>query len=403
MLKRELWVAAGLATLVFALLTVWTHYPFLVDDYRYLWKARLPGFSPLTFDYLLVQRPLSALLDYLTFASGVLENGKWLVWVYYFLHSLGVLLIFQYVLNEKIASRTFVIIGTIICLFPGWYEVTLLPLDLPYGLGVLFLGLALWAECAWVQTLLYTLCFFTFESYFMPALALAALRRFRKPAPLLIAIAIYFLTQRLLIARLGIQPKYGPSLANAAAMAKMYFELLYFQSFYKVSWISTAVELGALAWASIELVRKDPGWRQRLAILILLPCVAAAHTLVMSYYAPRAIHGALVLRAVCAGVILAAFARTCPLKWAPAFLVLLAYLGQHGVIVHNRIHNREVMDAKQAEIENELRTCTSPCRISLQGVENELVWDWYMVPGFHAPFVYWIKERMGIQKDVVAD
>lgn len=467
---------AGTSTLLFWLLTFKTGYPYLVEDYLITWKSYLPSFSLHDFLFLFAQRPLPSFINYLFYKFHIFEKTKLPFFFYFFLHSLGVIWIFRYFLyrftfpskhsakssspvgqyyfqnwstrtkgqdgptagrvghgcpsnsGNNIApldcSRSLFWITITLCLYPCWFEINLMALNLPYGLGTSFLALLLFQKNNYLRFFLLLLSFTCLETYILPALALLLLDSyFEHPhsqehnsekhktwkaygvntALWGLALLTYLALEKGL--SFYFTPptyKFGLTLQNILSQMALYTQLLWFQSFYKVNWISTILELSVVFGISAYLLKNK---KSRLLIFLLftVPLFSTAHSFLMVYYAPRAIHGAMVLKAVLIGVLLVEFLYTYPKKYLPQLAVLAlfsAYVGHYGIVVSHRSYNHALMNTREAQITQELLQCQSPCTIDARHLSSDLKGDWYINYSFRDAFVMCIKERNGIKKEV---
>jgi hypothetical protein len=182
-------------------------------------------------------------------------------------------------------------------------------------------------------------------------------------------------------------------------------KLLWTLHFYKVNWVSTGLEWGAIVWMSILLVCERRRLAVPVAFLLLIPLLGAAHCLVFHNFAPRAIHGAMVLKVALTGLLLAEVLvlqkenqRDRMKWWIPLSLMICAYMGHHALIANWRGQNSRVLEAKFEAIEQEIRTCQEPCVIHAENLSDLPKWDWMMVPGYHEVVVQWLALRNHIHK-----
>lgn len=427
--SRRSLLPAALATVLFGLCTFWTHYPFLVDDYVFVWKSYLPNFNLLVFDNLLVQRPLASLQSYLWFKFHIFERSKVLFYVYYFFHALGVIGIFHWLisclgsdrLKRDLFNPGIIAIATVIALYPSWFELTLMALDLPFSFGVFLLALALHSKKGWIRAVLLLLCFESLEAYLFPALGLLLLpelakypktdkkglfvRCCRVSISWMIAVFAFFIIQSILNKVIH-HRNYSMSfnLSQMISSAGVFLNLLCIQQFYKVNWVSTFLEWVTICSVCVVLIHKNFTNLRLIIFSIALPLFGAIHSLLLnSYYAPRAIHGAMVLRVAFIGLLLAEYfvsVRTRLLKIAPVVLIGLAYLGHQALITYSRGINARIIEKKILFIENEIKTCVSPCIIHAEHLGDDLRWDWIMHPIYHEVVVKWIMLRNKIDKKV---
>ena len=285
-MTRLLVFSAWVATFVFALLTFWTGYPFLVDDYGFIFQSYLADFNLLSFSYMLTQRPVAVLQSYFCYRYHVFENTKILFWIYYFFHSLGVLGIFNWLLthlgspalraayftNQPDASAKkwqlivpATVIATTIALYPNWYEINLMALDLPYGFGVPLLAAALYCSRQWLRILFFTLSFLSLETYIFPAYVLLLLpelaklpgikgKKFisnglRASVPWFIALGSFLIVEKT-IGNFTHAISYSISLKSLnLSMLGPTIKLLWTLHFYKINWVSTVLE-----WTALSLI-----------------------------------------------------------------------------------------------------------------------------------------------------
>jgi hypothetical protein len=419
-MKKNL-LLAMVATLIFWMLTFRTGYPFLADDHRYLVLSYRPDFGLRDFIYMLSRRPLSTVVSFIGFKYHLFEKTKLLFPLFFFLHSLGVIGIFRYCLDllgsDEIKRFEWPVTGLAVlaCLYPCWFEINLMALDLSWGLGVPLLALSLHSKKAWARWLYLFASFLCLETYFLPALALFILEatvhglsKERLKRNFFIwgsALALYLVIQKALTAQIA-STEYGINFHPASVVQQglLYFRLLWTQSFYKTNWVSTALEILTVAGVSAWMIAHDRKHWKLVVLVFAVPVFSAGHSVIMSYYAPRAIHGAMVLKAVLIALLLAEFARQYRGRIVPAAaaaLIAAAYVGHYLLIVSNRSYNHSIMEAREHEIETQLEACTSPCTIDARHLNADLRWDWYLPASFAESFVIWIKERDGIDKQVI--
>ena len=131
-------LAAGLATCIFWLLTFRSGYPFVVDDFVFLAASYRPDFGLHDFVYMLPRRPLATLINFASFKIHLFERTQFPFFAYFFVHSLGVIYIARYALERwgGVLPRSVVwcvSVFVLICVYPNWYEINLMALDLPHG------------------------------------------------------------------------------------------------------------------------------------------------------------------------------------------------------------------------------------------------------------------------------
>ncbi len=380
-------VFALIATAIYALATYWLKFPLLADDFIFLVKAHSPDFQLQDFAGLLTQRPLSSLLNFLALKHHFFEQ-TWLLYFYFFLHSLGLMRI---VIWLRGSHKSFILL----CFYPCFFEVLFMRLNLPYCLGTLLLSYALTSSNSIKRIVLMWLAFCSLETYVLPAFILPLLptilsqRRsntLRYTLEWLLALSAYLLTRNALLI------PGSPILAwrFSDMLLTQYISLLFTLHFYKIYWIETG-----LFWAAIGILLIQANRRTRLAFFIL-PVAASLHTIMMDYYAPRAIHGAGI-------ILLALLAHALSVSkkpLVPIALLCTAFSLQLGIIFHTRFMNDKILQNLDTQWATTMRSCQEPCILPIHNLHHDFLRDWIMPPYAWTPFLQWVQLHNGIQKHI---
>ena len=424
---------AIVATLIFWLLTCWTRYPFLADDYFYAWRSYFPDFGLDRFDALMTRRPLATLLNELTFSIHIFEKTSVLFIVYFFLHCWSLITLFRLFVKRWFpsfpsnSSYWIILIEITACLYPDLFENNLMALNLPYTLGLFFIAWAFrWQSLVGdaypalriyaFQTFLMWLSFCCLETWVPATAGLWILYTCRadpeRPWDKKFFIsfgfsfafaAIGFFLTEVLLSHIFVATKYDLSFQIAQVLAnfKTTMSLLFLHGFYKVNWPSTLFDfvgfliLSTLAW------RK---YRPLILCAILFPIMGSAHQWLYNIYAPRSIHGAMILRSLLVALLMfATFPEFIKSKlWRLAIILYaFAYLLNYGVIVYNRTSNRVLMESRIQQVEKILQTCQEPCSIDYSFLNKDLRWDWYLSDSFRTAFVEYINVTQGYNKKII--
>ena len=172
-------VVGVLATLTFFLLTSSVDFTFLADDWGHSAAARKP--EPLFhLSWFLSRVPVWSIVTWALFRSLVLETTWAPMYLFFFLHAFGLALNAGWLRSHAQRAEpdsprwVFVTAAVILSMSPITYEILYWPTCMAYTLGLLLLGLSLWASGATLRGLSLALSFLTHETFVLPALCLLA-------------------------------------------------------------------------------------------------------------------------------------------------------------------------------------------------------------------------------------
>ena len=425
--KHTLFVSVLIA-LAFSIIVMPYQFSFLADDYIFLSRSFQSNFNMMDFGVIYVRRPLTAIVNSILLKTGLFDHLKLLFSFFLCLHSFGVLQITNWLSNsirsikQESSSQTspwqFIFL-ILICLYPSLHEVMLWPFNLPYSFGTLFLAGLVFSRSLFMRTLWMFLAFSTLETYFIFALILPAVpdlltgssvlqvikqKRFRSHG---FSWGIAFLIYLALRWRLSTQVVVAPfnldfSLSHLLEFSKMYGSLLWTIHFYKTSWIFSLLEWIAFL---IVLLSFSPSLKEKFrsaGVILLLPFLSSSHALIMSYYAPRAIHGAVVLKLILFGFILSRFAirASSQLKGFVLVLLMVAYLGESIVIFSKKTKNTQILEQREKIWTQTFKDCQEPCVLSIGGLNQGLDTDWTLPNFVFEPYLRWIQQKNRIQKNI---
>lgn len=419
---------ALIATFLFSLMAISSQFSFLADDYIFLSRSFNLSFNLQDFGVIYARRPLTAFVNYGLLKLGLFDHLKLLFCIFLFLHSVGLIQISNWLfssvqqLNKTSSSQntrwkyTFVIL---LCLYPSLHEVMLWPFNLPYSLGTLFLAAMVLSSSIFMRVVWMLLAFCTLETYFVSALILPILPELLSGATLfeplktnrfkihsltwMIAFLIYLGIRWRLSSHVSIASfDLDFSLSHLVSFAKMYGSVLWTLHFYKTSWIFSLLEWIAILVTILSFSSSTREKARYAALLFLVPFLSMPQALIMTYYAPRAIHGAVVLKLALFGNLLSLFSErsSSRLKGITLILLMIAYLGETSIIFSQKTQNSLLLQRQEEIWTQKFRECQEPCVLSMGDLDHGLKRDWVLPSFAFEPFLRWIQHKNHIQKNI---
>ncbi|HEX4925116.1 MAG TPA: hypothetical protein VFV50_13570 [Bdellovibrionales bacterium] len=419
-------LAGLLATLVFAAISAWAKFPFMADDFIFLRNAADPG-NPYTLGDLgkfITRAPVYSVVTYAVFKTRIWEHTWALLYVFFFVHAFSLALIVEWFWRELGAGGSRVSrvgLAVLVALLPSNHEVLYWPLCMPYVLGSTFVALGLWARAPFVRGLWFLASFAVLETFVLATLALvlapAVLLSARAAGPLetvtrtvraswpviatwAAALAVFFALRKLLA------PVYGAWVyeltlepSHFLRQSTQIFEMLFVTHFYRINWVSTFLELGAVALALRWLARGrdgEPVVRPRQAAWMpILLFASVANLVILSYYAPRAFYGGYLLRQALVAWILLLLWQTGPARLRRSVIgaIAVAYLAHSFVIFANKNKNARQMSERETRWIEQMKTCEAPCVIEAGNPAAGLKYDWILPEMFWDVYFEWLIHR----------
>lgn len=437
---RRVLPLACVATLLYFGATRFFTLPFLADDYIYLWYSNVPGYALAEYVWL-AKRPLTGLIDYFSFGSHVFEHSQLPFVAYYLLHCTGLLCIVLWIYSHfgpggrgPSSRPAWWTAGLIALAYPCFHEILYMVTAVPYSLGLFFLGVGLWQGKAWVRTLFFLASFCCLETYVLPAFFLVSLDLIRAPKEVedregegeasrgrllqrsacLVPWALGCVGYAVIYKSLG-EATYinlNLSLGGLIRQLPLVMKLLWTIHFYKEQWIATAIEIGIYVFLSIRLgtARVLPGWVLFAAPVVYL--LASFQALLLTYYAPRALHGAVALKLAFLTFLLIRYLETVDFPTSRrgllkgsvvATLLGTAYLGQLAFVFHLKAHNARVLEERRQEWSARMAACQEPCRLPVGNIGRGLKRDYVLPPYAIEPFLRWIQAKSVPDKKIDFD
>ncbi len=434
---RNQFKLATLATIIFILITWRVNFPLIADDYGFALQGLSPDFNLRSFGPLLIHRPIASIVNFFIFKHRLYDHSKVLMTTFFFLHAFGFLGIANW-LTANLSAKSSIskpvtknlvswqVCLIILCLYPSFHEVLYMTLNLPYSLGTFFLSGMLWSSQYWLRILFMILAFCSLETYVLPMLIIpltpiliniSKLKNFDDRVKLSIHVILWSIAFLIYFGiRWALEPAGDPwihglqfSLGNFLEHLKVYTNLLWTLHFYKEYWIFTLLEWIAFAITGIYLVTtKEIGKRETL-ILLFLPSVASFHAFLMDYYAPRAIHGAVVFKLAIIGYLLYLFCHKATGRWLqlmPACILLTAYFGLSNRIFEIKTANAFTLQQKEQVWAEKMAQCHprpdgTPCTLTMGNLGADLKRDWTLPAYSYESFLMWVKAKNKIDKPII--
>ncbi len=417
------------ATLMYGIVTSRFRFPFLADDYIFLMRSYDPHFQLKDFGNLLIQRPVFAILNFLTFKHHIFEHTQILFYVYFYLHTWGLMRLLRELVTQLDSRRAFLVQSSPVwvlfclglCFYSGFFEVLFMALNLPYSLGTLLLSFAWTSRKKQIRILMMSVAFCTFETYLLPALLIPWLpyvlwvpgmsadlkkqgfqKNFESSVEWFLACLLYVGIRGLLCVWIpeGAYPfTFQPS--HWFAQGWMHAQLLFTLNFYKIYWFETA-----LFWVSIILVLMQVKPQQRVwSVMIFLcgPLLASAHIILIDYYAPRAIHGGELVLLLILGSLFFCGIVPQKIKGIQKIAVAMLWIAlslQLTIIFHTRSIHQNRIQSLEKEWVTQMEACQAPCVLKMGHLGRGFLRDWILPPYSWQPFLEWLKKAHGISKSI---
>ena len=422
------------ALVLFFLLTVFCSFPFIADDYRFLAESYGPGFSLTSFNPFVERMPVSMLLNYVLFKFHVWEKTWAVLYVFFIAHVMGFALVFKWlqgrIRTESAAeSRTplpatatfswpFLAFAVLLTLNPNFYEVFYWPSAAPYMFGYLILAGALYARSGLVKSILFATTLFVSEM-FGPVLFCLLLapylltgqpvRKFsvaylKSTLPWWAGILLYGLIRVTLMQFLPAREYHVAfTLHNLAGQFMFYLRMLFEIQFIRLNWVSSILELLGLSVLLFAIKKERPCTLRTVGIAFLLVSVSSLPNFLLIYDAPRAYFATILFWSLLLLVLAQDFFTVSALLKTKRFVLILfglSYLIGNCVVVVTKNRNFNVLRSEEAELVQKLRSCESPCTLSIAHLGDRLRGDWTLDPLFYAYYAEWVRLRYKIEKDV---
>jgi hypothetical protein len=404
---------------IFVALTLGTHFPILADDYYWM---NLPFSRPdlkLTDFYVFSRMPMSVLFCLTTLKLGIWESYPKLSLIFFFgVHSLAFGILFKAILSRwslkenRKSIFAFVGVATLFALQPNNYEIHLWHLLSTHSLGALLIALSfrplfeakMPSAFALTGTVLgITAGLLTYDSFLFLTSGLLGLvlilswgeKKEVFLSRLKVSILIGFLSIGLAVcvkATLGKMtgflhvPAPETSFLVMLQNLKTVFKFMGLIHFYKVNWILTVVEWGAIGLLVFAIVHKNYLPKKIVSLLLALPFLAAIPLCIVSYSAQRAFYGPQLVKSLVLAFLLYILIQSSPKNqkkiWVTVcVLFALTYATEWELILKNKRQNYAVLEKERENLIVTMALCPNPCTLRLPppgaGVKGD-----YVVPHF---------------------
>lgn len=394
------------------------------DDFVFLVKLQEKILSPSDFGALLSRTPIFALLQ-----AGIYPLAEYLgsfrpfVLIFWGVVQSSAIFLLARILGLGLGSlkkTSFLIAAGALLFYPNNFEMQFWLQCLPYGLGITFLAAAFYFSRTRYQIIALVLCFLTYDSWVFPSLALFGMRRIfqETEGKILIgrthrvlffgdvkiwfkSVLIAFLIRFLLGLQFGNFHYDLP--ADFSQIGENIFRTIssiFVIQFYKANWVSTFLEIGALAALTYQLRLKNFFIKRRQPMILLMVAFSAAFLILLNYSAPRAFSGVYLVRQV----VIASF-----ILWALenlrgryvqtlVTLIFLAYGIQWAVLAARKqemAREYEVVNTKAVAL---AKTCTEECMQEVRGLVGSLDKDWILPAPFDSKYFEYIVSKNGLRK-----
>ena len=419
------------AALLFIILKNTHHLGLIADDYVYAARSYEANFSIHAFEIFISRRPVFAWLNFQTFRTHLQETSDFLFPIYFALYACALSKLLSWFCATALPKRKFdprftFLTALVLSFHPGVFELTLMTLNLPYSLGTAFLAIGLPSRNRYIRYFMYVCSFCTFECYILPALVipLAAesvrylqadelstslknkLSRFTKDFGLpWLSAGLTYAAIRKLFQTPDSMPYYVDfSIANFQERLSDIFYFLWSIDFYRVNWACTAILWSVMIFIVVALVRSKMLKAMSIAALLLLPLASAALILPLNYYAPRAVHGSLVMNLLSIGLLLMLFTSIDHRARRSPYLLLsilaVSFAVQYTIIFRVKDRNQAEFARQESRILKEVEICGTPCTVNIGKLSEGLRGDWAMPDTIRLDFANYVLRRNHVEKPV---
>jgi len=399
----------------------------MADDYVHLAAvARVEHVYRDWFSAWIVRIPVYSLGAWALFGSHVLERTFAPMYLVFALHVTSVALIARWLVVQlgppDAAPRPAVVALAVATasLYPNTFEMLYWPTCMPLVPGAALMAAALYARLP-LQIGLAALAFLSYETYYLPLLALLvaptlvssglsarelALELWRRGRGFLAAGVVAVSVRIVEALREG--GTYEHNLSISPAHVLLQFGLAVKQlltvRFYGTpvtSALATAALLALLLAAGVVLWRRG---NRRLVVLLALCVGSTAIYWLLAYSATRAVYGSQLMLAgvlVWLAVEVERVVRPAPRVIGLALACLAScFIAQSVSIWRIKDHNAAVLAERGAAFGRELDVCVSPCRITYGNLQAGLRRDWVLPREFWPAYLEWLQRRYAPDKRV---
>lgn len=402
-----------IAVAFFAVAVDGSTFTFMADDYIHLAKSY--STSSLFSDYFaawLGRVPVWAATAYVLFESHVFERSWWPMHLFFATHALGMALVSAYLLRElrgegegRVPTAWVVAATAVFCLYPNDHEILYWPTCMPYTLGALFLGMAVWLSAPAARAIFLCLAGLTYETFLLPGLALLIIpplamggkqsAAWRGPALVWVgALAMVLGVRYVGGAWFGTFHHSTDFALDHIAHQMLSAAALLFRSKHYHMHTHLAATAACAVWPLLILWRG--GTRTKAAVLLVLGCFASTAVYwVLGYSAARAVYGSQVfLSATLVWIACQVWTLGKHAAWALVILMVLTALGfvdQQRELWQIKTDNAAVLAQRERMWHQTLRDCPEPCVLDYGNLEDGLRPDWVLPGSFGTAYVEWLR------------
>lgn len=402
-----------------------TKFPYMMDEYYYLLKSSVVDANMWeTFKSFAGFRPIYYVLNSYFFQSGLIAYSKFWIIIYFFIHALSFTYLASWMIenlklkvpNQIQVNKTTLFLFSLavipFLLHPGHNEILYWTLQLPCSLGLPLIVLGLHFRNIILKVIFFALSMAALETYVFPILGFLTLpivwdwleksnhreTIVKLSKAFLIFFISYFLFQGLQVFintkvgnPLGVPNFFPITLDQLKGRFNLLTGFLWNVHFYKTYWVHTGIQwLVFLVVTGCLYYKKVLNFKQIL-ILFVFPFFCGAQNLLLHYYAPRAVYGALEFRNFILCFLFLLFLKVFPIKkaiFAP-LLILIVYLSFTAFIFEIKTNNSKALAETESVIVKKLKDCDSPCNLSFPSPNQGIHGDWMMSPDFHGYYIQW--------------
>lgn len=431
-LRSNIWFRGNLvAAFLFVATTSLASFAYIADDYLHVSKAYTSsGLVELYIDYFsewLNRVPVWSVLAWLLFSSEALESSWLIANVFFGFHLAGFCLVARWLVRSATSeeqqpsahSMTAALAFAVLAVHPNLYEPLYWPTCMPYTMGVLLMGAALFARNTVVKFLLLFLTFTTYETFVLPTAVLVALPFLatwyyegRLPKSRLLELGrlllLWFLALVLTLAvrKVG-QHFYSPfhyavGLDNAHTKLGWAYQHLFQIKFAlaRTNGLATGLQYVGIVLLLLAARTKE----RHLALLLFIAAFLSTGVYwLVAHHAIRAVYGSqILLYSIYVFLFLSTDKNRVKQSMASLALVLwmIAYAHQSYHVFSVKTRNAEILAAQEQTLGAMIAQCKSPCIVEHGALNAGLAPDWVLEPDYWPFYHAYLAAKYGPDKKI---
>jgi hypothetical protein len=395
--------AVLISAALYALLCAGTHLPLMADDYSWLALAhKTPAFK-ITDLYVFARMPvMAAMMTGVLKANWIEEYPMFFLTFLFALHATAIAVLVK-TFRTGLSLTVFLVATVLFTFQPGNYEIHLWHLCSMISVGALFVAAAasirtgqtsrsrkLWP----LQVLGFALSMLVYDTFPLMICGVVGLcwilkrNDWKNVATAAVAAFVLDVVVKMVLGHLVGYLQVSPMVFHPLEIIghlKTVLRMLGLVHFYKADWPLTLVEWTAIGILIVTIIRHKLMDRRQVALLFLLPFVAALPLALMTYSAERAYYGPQLIRGVVLAIFLSAvLTKQETRRWgiAACALFAIAYLGQWTYILHSKRQNNAFLEAQDKSLIAQMDACTSPCTLEVPAPDKGLSKDYIITKAF---------------------